>query len=104
MASTRARGAVGALTLALLVGGLSGWSLHHGDGSASTPAGSGSSSPGSPGPFVAWIGGTGKEGGDDFLLLDVPGGARGARGVRLRHVQGETVGGVALIWAPPPGV
>ena len=104
MASTRARGAVGALTLALLVGGLSGWSLHHGDGSAPTPADSGSSSPGSPGPFVAWIGGTVKDGGDDFVLVDVSGGAGGARVVRIEHVKWKTVGGVHLVVPPPSGM
>jgi hypothetical protein len=94
---------VGALTLALLVGGVSGWSLHHGDGSGKSPDGS-ESPPASPGPFVAWIGGTVKEGGDDFVLVEVSAGSGGPRVVRIEHVEWRTVPGVHLVVPPPAGM
>ena len=102
MASMRARGAVGALTLALLVGGVSGWSLRHGGGLGPAPASSGTAPRGGPGAFVAWIGGTVREGGDDFLLVDVSGGSDGSSVVRIEHVKWKAAPGVHLVVPPPP--
>jgi hypothetical protein len=109
MASTRGRATVGVLVLAILVGGVSGWSLRGGGGAgagdrADRPSGRATPAASGAGGAQAWIEGTVREGGEDFVLLDVPGGSRQNRIVRIEHVRWKTTPGVRLVVPPPRGM
>ena len=100
----RGRVTLGALALALVVGGVIGWSVRGGGGKGDRP--SGHATPRGSGAVgaSAWIGGKVREGGEDFVLLDVSGTSAKTGIVRIEHVRWKTAPGVRLVVPPPKGM
>jgi hypothetical protein len=104
MIPTRGRVTLGALALALVVGGIAGWSLRGSGGTdGHVPAGNATPPHSGAGGVVAWIEGTVREGGEDFVLLNIDGGEPQPRIIRIEHVRWKTAPGARLVVPPPKG-